>query len=133
MNRKLSTNFLIGFLISGLIWLIFWYWQKSTSAEDGVLDLLDRLALAEAKVQVAQVRLGQVQQGQQPLTAVATPDDLTHIKGIGPVFAQRLQAASVTTFAQVAALTAGYLAELLDIGPKRAADILVEAQQVVNE
>lgn len=54
-----SSYFLIGFFISGLVWLIFWYWQKSTSAEDGALDLLDRLAVAEAKAQAAQARLVQ--------------------------------------------------------------------------
>lgn len=59
MNQKLAKNFLLGFFISGLVWLIFWYWQKSTSAEDGALDLLDRLAVAEAKAQAAQARLVQ--------------------------------------------------------------------------
>ena len=128
MKKKYYSNFLIGFVISGLVWLIFWYWQKSTSAEDGVLDLLDRLAAAEAKMQAAQTRLAQFQREQ---TAVI-PDDLTEIKGIGPVFAQRLHAAQVATFSQVAALAAEQLAELLDIGQNRAADILSEAQKLVN-
>ena len=128
MKKKLYSNFLIGFVISGLVWLIFWYWQKSTSAEDGVLDLLDRLAVAEAKVQAAQTRLAQFQQEQ---TAVI-PNDLIEIKGIGPVFAQRLHEAQVATFTQVAALAAEQLAELLDIGPNRAADILAEAQKLVS-
>ncbi|MGW8318155.1 MAG: hypothetical protein ACWGPS_02835 [Candidatus Promineifilaceae bacterium] len=34
----------------------------------------------------------------------AEPDDLTLINGIGPTFAQRLNEAGVTTFAQLAAL-----------------------------
>lgn len=128
MKKKYYSNFLIGFVISGLVWLIFWYWQKSTSAEDGALDLLDRLAAAEAKMQAAQTRLAQFQREQ----AAVIPDDLTEIKGIGPVFAQRLHAAHVATFSQVAALAAEQLAELLDIGQNRAADILSEAQKLVN-
>ncbi|MCA9996599.1 MAG: helix-hairpin-helix domain-containing protein [Anaerolineales bacterium] len=128
MKKKPYSNFLIGFLISGLVWLIFWYWQKSTSAEDGALDLLDRLAAAEARVQAAQARLAQFQRQQ---VAVA-PDDLTEIKGIGSVFAQRLQAAQVVAFAQVADLAVEQLAELLDIGPNRAADIVGEAQKLVG-
>lgn len=45
-----KTNFLNGLLLGALFGLVVWYWQKSTSAEDGALDLLDRLAASEAKV-----------------------------------------------------------------------------------
>jgi hypothetical protein len=42
--------FLIGFLIAALTALIVWYYQKSTTAEDGALALLDRFADSEARV-----------------------------------------------------------------------------------
>lgn len=44
------SKFFIGLLIGALLGLIVWYYQKSTSAEDGALDLLDRLARAEQRV-----------------------------------------------------------------------------------
>ncbi len=37
--------------------LLFWYWQKSTSAEDGALVLLDRLAIAEARIRELEQQL----------------------------------------------------------------------------
>lgn len=41
---------------------------------------------------------------QQPVDSKsAEPDDLTDVRGIGPVFAQRLADAGITTFAQLAA------------------------------
>ncbi len=40
------STFLTGFIIASLIALIVWYYQKSTSAEDGALELLDRYAAA---------------------------------------------------------------------------------------
>ena len=39
-------------------------------------------------------------------------DDLTQISGIGPTFARRLQAAGITTFAKMAALSPDYLREV---------------------
>lgn len=44
-------------------------------------------------------------EGQANGQAPAQPDDLTLINGIGPTFAQRLNEAGVTTFAQLAVLT----------------------------
>ena len=40
----------LGLFVGGLLGLLFWYYQKSTSAEDGALLLLDRLAAAEARI-----------------------------------------------------------------------------------
>lgn len=52
-----KTNFLNGLLLGALFGLVVWYWQKSTSAEDGALDLLDRLAASEAKVRELTARM----------------------------------------------------------------------------
>ncbi len=51
------STFLIGFLIALLMALIFWYYQKSTSAEDGALELLNRYADAEARVRELEAAL----------------------------------------------------------------------------
>ena len=48
--QSIRSMFLIGFLIAGLTALLVWYYQKSTTAEDDALDLLDRYADAEARV-----------------------------------------------------------------------------------
>ena len=47
---SIRSMFLIGFLIAALTALIVWYYQKSTTAEDGALALLDRFADSEARV-----------------------------------------------------------------------------------
>lgn len=44
------STFLIGFLLASMTALLIWYYQKSTSAEDGALDLLDRYAEAQNQV-----------------------------------------------------------------------------------
>jgi predicted flap endonuclease-1-like 5' DNA nuclease len=44
--------------------------------------------------------------------AVLAADDLTEIKGIGPVFAERLRQAGITTFADVAQASADQLREV---------------------
>lgn len=49
---------------------------------------------------------------QAPTAAKAAADDLTAIKGIGPVFAKRLNEAGIVTFADVAAASADQLREV---------------------
>lgn len=44
------STFLIGFLLASMTALLIWYYQKSTSAEDGALDLLGRYADAQNRV-----------------------------------------------------------------------------------
>ena len=44
--------------------------------------------------------------------AVLAADDLTEIKGIGPVFAERLRQAGITTFADVAKASADQLRDV---------------------
>ncbi|MCZ7670818.1 MAG: hypothetical protein M5U34_28545 [Chloroflexi bacterium] len=47
---KKPSTFIFGLVFGGLVGLIAWYWYKSTSAEDGALDLLDRMAVAERRL-----------------------------------------------------------------------------------
>lgn len=112
MEKKHSTNFLIGFILGALICVVVWYWQKSTAADEGALDLLDRMAELDRKLRGGE--------------AAHQPDDLQQVKGIGPVFDGRLQAQGIVTIAQVAALPAEKLASLLAISEKRAKTILTE-------
>lgn len=52
----------------------------------------------------------------------AKGDDLTQIKGIGPTYAKRLQAAGITTFMAVAETPAAKLAEIAQLRDWQAAD-----------
>lgn len=128
MSSNHSKNFSRGVLIGTLVCLLYWYWQKSTQAEDGALALLDRLKVAEDRLR--QVAQGAVEEApevvsdriKQVKTAVLTqePDDLTKVKGIGPVFASRLHDAGVNTFAQLGQLSVAQLADILEISSSRA-------------
>ena len=146
MKQKHSFNFMIGLLIGGLVGLLFWYWQKSTSAEDGALALLDKLAETNRRVRTMKAEMGNgvaepavLRNIVVPTTAEELPsflsreepsssDDLTQIKGIGTVFNGRLRQAGVNSFAKLKALTAQNLADILQISLSRAENILVEAK-----
>lgn len=129
MEERQTPNFTIGFLIGLLLCVILWYWQKSTAAEDGALELLERYA--------AQEKLWREKE-QGKITAVpplppspstpTPPFSFLPIKGIGPIFNQRLQEAGMTTLADLLVTPADTLAELLNIGPNRAQAILANAQ-----
>ncbi|MCP4418258.1 MAG: hypothetical protein GY805_16675 [Chloroflexi bacterium] len=145
MKEKQSFNFMIGLLIGGLVGLLFWYWQKSTSAEDGALTLLDKLAATEKRVRQLKLEMkggaslpAVLQNVVLPTTEKELPtflsepemsdlDDLTQIKGIGAVFNGRLQQAGISSFAQLKAIAPQNLADILQIRLGRAENILAEA------
>ncbi len=125
MKEKQSTNFLIGFIVGALICVVVWYWQKSTAADEGALDLLDRMAELDRKL-----RQPEVAKSPQPAIPTPQPDDLQQVKGIGPVFDGRLRENGINAIDQLAALSAAKLADLLEIGENRAAAILAGAAQL---
>lgn len=97
-------KFLTGLLMGTLLAAAFWYWQKSTSAEDGALEVLDRLAAAEARLR-EQMADTAVRPAPASNPVQVDPDDLQEIAGIGPTYAQRLHEAGIVTFADLAVLT----------------------------
>ncbi|MAU01132.1 MAG: hypothetical protein CL608_28650 [Anaerolineaceae bacterium] len=139
---------MIGLLIGGLVGLLFWYWQKSTSAEDGALALLDKLAATEKRVRQLKTELAEGGTVPEALRSIPLPgraadvpsflaksreeaagdDDLTQVKGIGAVFNGRLQQAGINTFAKLKALSAEKLSDILDVRLGRAENILEEAK-----
>lgn len=144
MKEKHSFNFLIGLLIGGLAALLFWYWQKSTTAEDGALALLDRLAATQKKVEQLRTELahheGQpipvargvgvppfLAQKEEQESESGTAFDFTAVKGIGPVFNERLHEAGVASMVALKALSAKELGDLLEISEGRAENILQAA------
>lgn len=148
MKRGLSFTFFIGLLIGALVALLFWYWQKSTSAEDGALALLDRLAEADRRLRrlmtphagEAQTpsNIGRVQTAvtdEMPSfltrpSPAGEAEDLTQVKGIGPVFARRLQEAGIETITALTAVAAADLAAILQIPESRAETILAAASNL---
>lgn len=71
-------KFLTGLLIGTAVGLIVWYWQKSTSAEEGALAVLDRLAAAEGRVRELEGKLRLAQErrfaSEQPEVLSGLPD-----------------------------------------------------------
>lgn len=57
-NVRPST-FFFGFVIASLTAILIWYYQKSTSVEDGAIDLLDRYAVAQARIDELETRIKQ--------------------------------------------------------------------------
>lgn len=134
MKGKLRSNFLVGMLVGTLVCVIYWYWQKSTRAEDGALALLERLRQTETRIQQAIGDPLEQPPAPQAPQAISNPlpseDNLTLIKGVGPVFASRLRDAGVKSIAQVAGFSPEALAEILQIQPGRAEKIVAEAKSL---
>ncbi len=139
---KNPKTFVLGLVFSLLVTVIAWYWYKSTSAEEGALDLLDRMAQTETRLRQAQTAAGQAEaeparyisldsNGTVSVKTAVTPEDLERVKGIGLVFARRLQAAGVYTLDQLLQQSPEELALVLDIYEWRAEAILAEAQKLV--
>ena len=57
----------------------------------------------------------------------AQPDDLTEVKGIGPVFSARLAEAGITTFAGLAAADAAAIAETIGARDSQVEDWIGQA------
>ena len=71
----------------------------------------------------------------QPGDAPGDPhdgDDLTEVKGIGPVYAERLAQSGITTFAGLAATDAAVVAEAAGVTEDRAADWTSHAAQLAS-
>lgn len=108
-------KFLIGLLVGTLLAAAFWYWQKSTSAEDGALEVLDRLAASEARLRDLQRQTAAGSQPPPPTYDDSLADDLRLIEGIGPTYAKRLHDAGITSFEALAALPAEQLVEITGV------------------
>lgn len=145
MSKNYSSRFLIGLLFGIMVTVIVWYWQKSTSAENGALALLDRLAAAEGRLRELKRELDQrrsvspveEKRPSAPEQDASIPPgslpDLKKVKGIGPVFEERLHRAGIHTSSQLCNTGGEELAAILDVARGRAESILVEAAKVVDE
>ncbi len=64
--------------------------------------------------------------------AVAEPDDLRTIKGIGPVMAGRLAETGITTYRAMAGADAAAIGESLGVGEGRASDWIAQARRLLG-
>jgi predicted flap endonuclease-1-like 5' DNA nuclease len=134
MKRRNSSNFIIGLIIGVLVGVIVWYWQKSTSAEDGALALLDRLAAAERKLRELSTDFSRRTDGRS-FTFGQYPDssdDLQRVRGVGPAYEHRLRRAGITTIRELVDTGEDDLARILQASRGRAANILREAEDMAR-
>ncbi len=110
---NILTALVIGLLIGWLgEWVVDWlYWRRRYAEHQKALAEA-QAAEAEARQQAAQMeeraRTAESALGgpviSEPPTIARRPDDLTQIKGIGPVIARKLNAAGIMTYQQLARL-----------------------------
>ena len=62
-----------------------------------------------------------------PEPADGDGEDLTKVRGIGPVYADRLRSVGITDLAELAAADPAKVAEAADVTPERAADWVSQA------
>lgn len=124
MVENKRKSFWMGFFLALAGGVLVWYWQKSTSADEGALDLLDELAKVRANMREMQSSEKMEETAVAPpaqSTKAAPADDLTAINGIGPVYARRLQEAGIATFANLAAQDPERLSQIVQLKAWQAA------------
>ena len=102
---------LLGLFIGWLVeWVIDWlYWRgRNRSIASENLELKERIVSLEKEVQ-RKSKAGQA----APRRDRAGHDNLQAIKGIGPVFAKRLNEAGIHNYEHLSRLTRGELEEIL--------------------
>lgn len=101
MKSKYIGNFFVGFLVATILtaWL-YWLWRQKREIMPEPLALSQNQAAtlpdAERK------------------SAAPTPDRLEAIRGIGPVYARRLNLAGIYTYSQLAALSPEQLQSIVE-------------------
>ena len=115
MKDKHVTNFWIGFIVStiAVAWL-YWLWKRYREATPEPL-IIDRVIKERLKIA-------------QETRPDAEPDALEEIRGIGPVFAKRLNEAGILTFTQLAESEPIELREIVGSTPWDTAEWIEEAR-----
>ena len=110
-----------------LILLILWWWL-GRPRKKGELPAEPAPSLVRSQPQAITPVATAAAVTPQP-SAPAKPDDLAIIEGIGPKIASLLQAAGITTFAQLAGADLGHLRKILEDAGLRLADPGTWAEQ----
>jgi large subunit ribosomal protein L21 len=120
---NIPVALILGLLIGWLVeWLIDWfYWRRQIATQEQALAAA-QASEAEARSQAAKLKTQVAELEERVLAAESTsfsvqtyppepptianrPDDLTQIKGIGPVIAKKLNEAGIMTFQQLSRLS----------------------------
>jgi predicted flap endonuclease-1-like 5' DNA nuclease len=90
--------------VLGLLALLLWWWLRRHPKEELVLTYEAETAVLERATEIP-----------APMAAaeLLPPDDLKRIEGIGPKISSTLQAAGITTYAQLAATEVSRLEEII--------------------
>ena len=118
MKSKDAFNFWAGFFITAAVvaWL-YWLWQQRR-------EVMPRpLIVSSQKPAVPAPKASEF---------VLKSDDLTAIKGIGPVFAKRLNKAGIFSFGQLAGETAERVQSITQVTRWDPADWIAEAAKLSN-
>ncbi len=118
MKNKDVSNFWIGFFAAALavVWLIWLRRQKRELSPPPMI--VER----RQKVEIEQAHK------EQPVVA----DPLERIKGIGPVYATRLNEAGVMTFAQLAASDPSVIGDITGATTGAAANWIQDARELME-
>lgn len=119
MKGKDTFNFWAGFLImAGLTAWLYWLWQQRREVTPRPLVVSARQPAAALPPKAK--------------TPTAEADDLTVIKGIGPVFAARLNKAGIFSYAQLAGETAERVQAVSQVTRWDPADWIAEAKNLAS-
>ena len=94
-----------------LILLVLWWWLTRPKKKEELPTRSTQL-LVESQPQATPLKATAVATTPEP-SAPAKPDDLAIVEGIGPKIASLLQAAGITTFAQLAGADLDHLRKIL--------------------
>ncbi|MGD9049121.1 MAG: hypothetical protein PVF77_13780 [Anaerolineae bacterium] len=116
-------------LVAFVVFLV-WWWRRGEDAEQepaiapptrqkiatSAAEEIEEAAAATVAAEEAAAKgaTDEAAAGEEPAPAPPEPDDLKVIEGIGPKISSVLQAAGITTFAQLAGTSTGQLEQILE-------------------
>ncbi|MFB0534361.1 MAG: helix-hairpin-helix domain-containing protein [Anaerolineae bacterium] len=105
MSRRIRLIVVLVLLpVLGLLALLLWWWLRRHPKEEMVLTYEAETAVLERATEIP---------APMPAAEPLPPDDLKRIEGIGPKISSALQAAGITTYAQLAATEVSRLEEII--------------------
>jgi predicted flap endonuclease-1-like 5' DNA nuclease len=104
-----------------MVWLLWWLWKRHEGEAEGrpiEIEVEAPPPPVEVKVETVEaVPVAEV--GAEAPAKLLAPDDLVVIEGIGPKISGVLQAAGITTFAQLADTAVSRIEEILEAADPR--------------
>lgn len=122
MKNSHVKVFWIGFLFTaGLSAWIYWIWRQKREVAP------EPIVVSSYVPRPAETRKGGARERRPPIS-----EPLEEIKGIGPVFANRLNEAGIYSFAQLAAASPDEIQQITGVNRWDPADWIAEAKKLAN-